>query len=127
MKALGGKSLIAIGALHCSVGLAFGLDTLAQIVSDGFVNAVEPHVGRMYWFWFMVTGVLMIVVGQLTHSIERRRDTLPGYLGWEILALGVFATAAIPVSGGWLVIGAGIYLLLKGRQKVGQRGQRGAV
>lgn len=116
MKAIGGTFLMAIGVIHCTVGLAFGLDTLGQILSDGFVDAVEPHVGRMYWFWFMMTGLLLIIVGQLTHTIERRGGPLPGYLGWEILALGVFATVAIPVSGGWLVIGAGVYLLLKRRQ-----------
>jgi hypothetical protein len=127
VKALGGKLLMAIGVIHCSVGLAFGLDTLSEIVSDGFVNAVEPHVDRMYWFWFMMTGLLMMALGQLANTVERRGDTLPRYLGCEILALGVFATAAIPVSGGWLVIGAGLYLLLKRSQKVSRAVSRGAV
>ena len=115
MRALSGKLLIAIGVVHCSVGLWFGFDTARSIVGDGFLDAVEPEVSRMYWFWFMLTGVLMIVLGQLTFWVEAHANKKPPrFLAWEVLALGVVATAAIPASGGWLVIAAGIYMVTAG-------------
>ena len=114
MRPSSGTLLIAIGVLHCSVGVWFGWPEGVAILANGVVDAVEPEPERMYWFWFMVTGILTIVLGQLTRWVEGRPDSrLPRFLGWEVLALGLAATAAIPVSGGWLVIAAGVVMILR--------------
>jgi hypothetical protein len=56
---------------------------------------------------------VLLVLGHLSLWIERHLlQPLPKFLGWELLLLGLLASLAIPISGGWLVAGLGMFILL---------------
>ncbi len=60
-----GLLLIATGVLHVLLGVLLGAEPLADIAQDGLFNAVDPYVDRSLVFWFLMSGVLIIMLGQL--------------------------------------------------------------
>jgi len=112
-----GTLLIATGVLHALVGLSFAAKPVKAIVDDGVFNAVDPHPDRQYWFWFMVTGWLTVLIGQLTRRFERRGGTPPAFLGWHLLALSAVGAVLMPISGLWLLIPQGILVLRAARRR----------
>lgn len=108
-----GAMVLAIGVIHNLVGLAAGsglvsafessgsLTPLLDMAREGMVATVEPHLERMVFFWFMMTGFVMMMVGWLAHAMERG----PGLPRAFALVFGSFTLAGvllIPASGFWL-------------------------
>ena len=105
MRRLSGPLLMATGVLHLLAGFVFYPEPLAAIMQDGFFNAVEPNPAqfdREAAFWWMVFGVMLLILGGLVHWAQARTRTLPAFLGWALLALGVVGVSLMPASGFWL-------------------------
>ena len=117
MPKISGHLLVAVGVVHNLVGVVFGFGYLAEIAHAGFFNAVEPHFPRQTVFWFLFTGLLFILIGQVCLWAERRLDRpLPAFVGWELLAFSVVGVVLIPVSGFWLVIALALYMIAAARR-----------
>ena len=112
MHNLSGALLVGIGALHTVFGASVYRRSLAGIWRAGFFNAVAAETSRKHAFWFIFSGLLLIVLGQLCFWVERSLGRpLPPFVGWELLALGLLGAMLMPVSGFWLVIAAAIYAI----------------
>lgn len=113
-----GRSIIAVGAIHCVFGLVILRAPLMDILNDGVWNAVDGFRGRPLAFWFEYAGFLTIVFGLTIDRMEREGVTVPRIVGYGFCILVALAIIAMPVSGGWLLIPGALGLLLKT-----QRGQ----
>ena len=105
MRRLSGPLLMATGVLHLLAGFVFYPEPLAAIMQDGFFNAVElnpAQFDREAAFWWMVFGGMLLIFGGLVHWAQARTGTLPAFLGWALLALGVVGVSLMPASGFWL-------------------------
>lgn len=106
-----GRYLLAYGALHLGVGAVLYARPLRAIVADGAWNAVEPHPDRAWAFWYMVAGLVVLLLGALVDWLEARGVPLPRRLGAGFLALMVLGGMCIPESGFWLLAPVGIALV----------------
>ncbi len=119
MRRLSGPLLMATGVLHLLAGFVFYPEPLAAIMQDGFFNAVElnpAQFDREAAFWWMVFGVMLLILGGLVHWAQARTRTLPAFLGWSLLALGVAGVILMPVSGFWLALPQAVLMLVVARQ-----------
>ena len=89
---------------------------LAGIVDDGFVNAIDGNTDRAVTFWFLATGVVLFIVGHLTHWVVRRTGRIPALVGWWTLGLAVPSLVLLPTSPFWLVLALGVLALVAARR-----------
>ena len=69
------------------------------------------HADRDAAVWFLVSGVLLIPLGQLSRWAQQQTGTLPAFLGWTLLGVAAAVGILMPVSGWPLVAVAGGLLL----------------
>ncbi len=106
-------SIIALGVLHTGLGFLWGWPAWSMIAGEGFFNAVMPHLDRSLTFWFTVTGVFLIILGQFSWwTVARAKREIPRFLGWYLLVIGIVGGVMIPVSGFVLVAVIGAAALL---------------
>ena len=121
MNRFGAPLLLATGIIHTLVGLLAYAAPLADIGRAGVFNAVGTHADRDAAVWFLLTGVLLITLGQLCRWAQQHSGTLPAFVGWTLLGVAAAVAVLMPVSGWPLVAAAGGLLLVAARGK-GRRG-----
>jgi hypothetical protein len=99
-----GKWLFAVGVIHLSFGLVFMHDTLALLWSEGLWNTVNGQPVREAVFWFLCTGIVLLIVGVLVDQAERQRLAVPPCAPWVFAALTLIGVVVMPISGIWLMI-----------------------
>ena len=107
MRRFSGPLLVATGVLHLLAGFVFYPRPLAAIAQDGFFDAVKlspAQFDREAAFWWMVFGVMLLILGSLVHWTQARTRTLPAFLGWSLLVLGVAGVILMPDAGFWLAL-----------------------
>ena len=125
MGRFGGPLLLATGIIHTLVGLLAYAAPLADIGRAGVFNAVGSHADRDAAVWFLLSGVLLITLGQLSRWVQQQTGTLPAFLGWTLLGVAAAIAILMPVSGWPLVAAAGGLLLAAVRNTV-RRGELAA-
>jgi hypothetical protein len=98
---------MATGVLDLLYVLVFHSSQLAAIAQAGFFNAVEldpAQFDRETAFLHVAFGTTVLILGGLIHWAQPRTGTLPTFLGWALLAFGLFGTILMPVSGFWAVL-----------------------
>jgi len=114
MKNWIGKFLFGIGALHTLVGLILLLPLVGtELLEDGLFNTINGQPKREAFFWFLLSGFFMLLVGALINFMEKHQQTIPSFLGWSLLAITIFTLFFSPLSGGWLILVPAIALILK--------------
>jgi uncharacterized membrane protein len=119
MRRLSGPLLMATGVLDLLYVLVFHSRQLAAIAQDGFFDAVElnpAQFDRETAFWHMMFGLMFLVLGALVHWTQARTGTLPAFLGWSVLALGMAGVILMPLSGFWLLLPQAVLILAVTRQ-----------
>ncbi|MCA0756978.1 hypothetical protein KP806_18110 [Paenibacillus sp. N4] len=98
--------------IHIAIGILVFWQPLADIFKNGGWNAVAFHYDRAAVFWFIFFGILMWVLGRLMRwLIADKKLVLPKALGWHLTIVATAGAFCLPVSGFWLVILQGIYLI----------------
>lgn len=123
MRPLSGTLLMAVGGLDLLYVVVFHSRQLAAVAGDGFFAAVEigpAHLDREVAFWHLVFGFTVLVLGGLIRWTQARTGTLPSFLGWSLLALGVFGAVLVPVSGFWLLPPLAVLMLVTARHEESQ-------
>lgn len=126
-KARSGLLLMATGALHQVVGLLAGLNLielpggggrkpLLEIAQAGVLAAVEPDLLRSAFVWFILFGFLVLMVGDLARRWERTGRSLPAAFGAQVIALALLGIVLLPVSGFWLCLPQGAWIVMQGQQ-----------
>ena len=121
-RAIAGPSLVLIGAAHTALGAVAHRDALAALVRGGVGSAGEgprppaETAARQRAFWFEVSGVALVLLGDAIGAQERRGQRPPRRLGWAVGTLAVLGGAAMPVSGFWALLVPAAALLRRGRR-----------
>jgi uncharacterized membrane protein len=119
MRKLSGPLLMATGVLDLLYVLVFHSRQLAAIAHDGFFDAVElnpTQFDRETAFWHMMFGLMLVVLGALVNWTQARTGSLPAFLGWSVLALGVAGVILMPLSGFWLLFPQAVLIIAVARQ-----------
>ena len=110
-----GWLLMAIAALHGAVGLWIGRRAVLDIASDGFVNAVDPHLERALVFWFLLMSPLLWIVGRFAVWLATEGRRPPVWLGRSLLGVALTGALLVPVSGFWLIVAPAAWLCVAAR------------
>ena len=110
-----GKWLFAVGVIHLSFGLVFMHDTLGLLWAEGLWNTVNGQPPREAVFWFLCTGIMMLIVGVLVYQVERQRLAIPLFVTWSFVVLTVIGVFVMPISGIWLLIPAVAGMVIRRR------------
>jgi hypothetical protein len=120
MRRLSGPLLMATGLLNLLYVLVFHSRQLIAIAQDDFFNAVEldpAQLGRETAFWHLTFGVMVLILGGLVYWAQAHTGTLPAFLGWSLLALGLFGAILVPVSGFWVLLPQAVLMLVVARRR----------
>ena len=104
MNAWIGKSLFAVGVIHLLFGFVFMRSILVVLWSEGLFNTVNGQPPREMVFWFLVTGLLLLIVGGLVDRLETSGLGIPKFLPWLFLVLVIVGIIVMPISGIWLLV-----------------------
>jgi uncharacterized membrane protein len=115
-----GIFLLATGILHSIVGIVMCKDDLWAIIKGGLFNTVkEDDFSRQIAFWFLVCGVIIIILGHVLHYyIKKTQKPAPILLGYYLLGLSVIGCIIIPASGFWLFIPQALIILFAKQNEV---------
>jgi hypothetical protein len=113
-----GKWLFAVGVIHSLFGIVFMHPVLAILWSEGLVNTVNGQPPREAVFWFLCTGVMLLVVGVLVHQAEREDLVIPRFVTWSFAALTLTGVVVMPISGIWLMIPPAVGMLIRRRPPI---------
>lgn len=116
-----GHLLVATGVLHNVVGIIGFWKPLSAIHRDRYFNTVRMDAERNAAFWFLITGALLMALGQQARATQQRTGAVPASLGWSLLAISVPGVVLIPVSGFWLVLAQGFLVLAGARRAAARR------
>lgn len=134
MRKVSGLALIAIGLLHSLIALVFpgilGFSGIwPEIVNAGIVDAVNAEALRIWgYYWLLMPGFLLIVLGLLCHWIEHQLDLLlPSFVGWGLLAIALFGIVLDIDTGLWLVLVVAVNAMAAGRSETITAGRSGTI
>ncbi len=110
-----GYVLIVLGIGHVVTGIILFRPALVSLFRDGFVNALHPHLDRRVAFWFLMFGVMLFFLGQVTLHAAATDDTyLLKVVGWYVLGIGAVGATAMPKSPFWIALIVSPILLWSG-------------
>jgi hypothetical protein len=110
-----GKWLFGVGVIHLSFGLAFMHETLVLLWSERLWNTVNGQPTREAVFWFLCTGVVLLIVGVLVNQVEREGLRVPRFVVWSFAGLVFVGVVVMPISGIWLLIPPAFGVLFRSR------------
>lgn len=97
-----GTFLTATGIIHTIYALFIGKDAFSEMLRNGLVNSIGENYSQGFAFWFLICGVILILLGQtLQYYIRKEQKPAPVFLGYSILllTLSVVLLNLPPVSG----------------------------
>lgn len=111
-----GKWLFAVGVIHSLFGFLFMRNTLVVLWSEGLLNTVNGQPAREAVFWFLCTGLLLLIVGVLVDRAEKHRLAMPPFVTWSFAVLTIIGVVVMPISGIWLLIPPAAGMVFRRRQ-----------
>lgn len=105
-------TVFLLGLAHLAFGLIRFKVPLAEALAGGFIDQFRQSEARRAAFWFLMCGVMLMLVGQLALRAVAAGD--PGALktiGYYALAASVVGIAAFPASPLWSLLVLGLVLL----------------
>ena len=61
-------------------------------------------------------GAMTLILGGLVHWAQDRTGTLPSFLGWSLLALGLAGVVLMPFSGFWMILPLAVLMVVVARR-----------
>ena len=117
MRSYVGQLVMGTGAVHTLLGVLLFRKTLLAIHRARYLNTIGRDPERHAALWFLTTGALLVVLGQLARSMQEQTGEVPRSLGWGLLAIAVPGVVLLPGSGFWLVVGQALLMLFGARTK----------
>ena len=101
MKKYAPQIIFGIATLHTLVGLFFGAAVLGEIAQDGFFITNAFQFDREAIFRFLMTGILLYIIGGMVSWMLRENGRLPSWLAWAFWLIGLPSVILMPASGLW--------------------------
>ncbi|HEY0627648.1 MAG TPA: DUF6463 family protein [Allosphingosinicella sp.] len=109
-----GKWIAAVGFFHSMGGFFLFYTQGWQMIADrGLIASVNDYDITATAFWFLITGLLLILLGMLMDGMERQGFSYPSWLKWALAALVFILIAPMPATGAWLLIVPVVGLFLR--------------
>lgn len=71
-----GTFLTATGVIHTIYALFIGKDAFSEMLRNGLVNSIGENYSQGFAFWFLICGVILILLGQtLQYYIRKEQKT----------------------------------------------------
>jgi hypothetical protein len=115
---------LAGAALHIAIGLAD--PRTRELLDAGLVGALEGDPGREAVLWFLALGLAFAALAELARWSVRATGRLPARLGEWLAGIGALIVLVAPASGGWLVLGLGVWTMWEVRKKAAPGAQHAA-
>jgi len=113
-----GRWLFAVGVIHSLFGIFFMRSTLATLWSEGLLNTVNGQPPREAVFWFLCTGIMLLIVGVLANQAEREGLPMPRFVTWSFAVLAIIGVIVMPISGIWLLIPPAAGMIVRRRPSI---------
>lgn len=104
MKRWTGRWVMAIGVVHMPVAWLKHAPAWDEIAGAGFFNVVKGHVARGHAAWFLIAGLLLLLLGAQLDAMEKAGLRPPPAIGLSMLLVCAFVLLLMPVSGTWLLL-----------------------
>ncbi len=99
-----GRYLVTVGLAHVGIGLVTYRGVIGGSLAAGLWNTLATSDDSALAFWFLVSGLLMMMLGGLADSFEALEIRFPRWFGVGLLLLMVTGILLSPVSGFWLLL-----------------------
>ncbi len=103
----------------CDLCTIYRKRCFSEMLRNGLVNSIGENYSQGFAFWFLICGVILILLGQtLQYYIKKEQKPAPVFLGYSILLLTVIGCIIEPVSGFWLFLPQAIIIIYPNKNKV---------
>lgn len=110
-----GRWIMTVGVLHLPVALVKHHAAWRDVAAAGVFDVVQGHVARGHAAWFLVAGLLLLLLGAQIDAMEGARLRPPRWHGALMLTVAAFVLVLMPRSGTWLLLPPALALLFPGR------------
>lgn len=86
-------------------------NVILSMIKNGWINSISNENSNI--FWSLVAGILMMFSGRLMQY----QNKIPNEIGYWLIIIGIIGGLAFPISGFWLVLIQGLYILSKNKNK----------
>jgi hypothetical protein len=98
-------SVLALGIIHCLVGLVWFKSSFAEAASEGFIGRFQGLEPRRLAFWFTIFGPLLIMTGHVAiYAAAESNHSLLRITGCYLLFISVVGVSALPKSPFWATL-----------------------
>ena len=113
-----GRWTIMVAFLHSLFAVFAFREHLMEIARRGVFNAVGTDPALAATTWFVLFGLLLVILGLTLTAYERRatEQEIPAELGWAMLAICVVGIVLMPVSGFYLMLVPAIAILWRSKE-----------
>ena len=109
------RLIVGTAAAHIAAGLALSTP-FGEIADAGVVDSIDPYPERQAAFWYLMTGVSLLALGELARWTVRETGGVPARLGGWLVGMGMTGVVFMPASGFWLVGALGVIGLRAARE-----------
>lgn len=110
-----GYYLVATGIFHCLIGTYYGWQSLVNMHNDHWFSSIfindEPIFDRLAIVWFLISGVMMIMLGLFLQKALKEGFIPPLSLAWGLIAIGIVLVFLSPFESAYLLLIQGFILL----------------
>ena len=107
-----GRLAMVVGGVHVAIAPVLFPESMRSILDGGVVNAVEADATlaqlRGLGFWYVTTGLGLLVTGAVVDDLERRDVPLPRAVALGLGGIGVWGVVLMPKSPFWVIIALGL-------------------
>lgn len=112
-----GLFLVITGILHTIIALFLNWRVYLDVIKDGLINTMGRESDRAFGFWFLICGVLIILLGQTLHYYQKQtQKPVPLFLGYSILILAIIGCVIHPISGFWLFLPQALIIIIANKE-----------
>ena len=109
------RLVVGNAVFHIAAGLALWTP-LGEIADAGIVDSISGDYERQSAFWYLMTGVVSLALGELARWTVRETGRIPARLGGWLIGMGITGIVFWPASGFWLVAALGVIALRAARE-----------
>ena len=110
------RLIVGTAVVHVAAGLAFETP-IREIADAGVVDSIDPYAERQAAFWYFMTGVSLLALGELARWTVRETGRVPARLGGWLIGIAATGIVFMPASGFWLVAAVGVIALHAARER----------
>lgn len=120
-----GYYLVLTGIFHCLIGIYYGWQPLVNMHNDHWFSSIfindEPIFDRLAIVWFLISGVMIIMLGLFLQKALQEGFIPPLSLAWGLIIIGIILVFLSPFETAYLLLIQGFILLFGIPDLINQR------